>query len=283
MKPALRILGIVLVVVVAGLLLYLGTKTPSNDRVWDPSFSKLNTVETLKDGSVVIRNLRNFTYGASTVENREWNDVTINLGDIESAYFFLDHFSPNRQVGHTFISFHLKDGSTVAFSIEARREATETYSFIGGFLNRYELQYLWGTERDLITQRTVYKNEQLYRFPLVISAWQARTLLQEFATETNALAESPRFYHTLTANCTNMLAKIVNKYHPHTLPYDISWNLTGLSDYYLERQGLIETSGKTGETLRTVYDLSIHRGELIKNAALSSKEFTTFIDNLLAK
>ncbi len=283
MKRVLKIALSILVCALVGLFVYLGTKTPLNDRVWDPSFSKLNTVETLKDGSVVIHNLRNFTYGVGTVEKREWSDVTIRLGDIESAYFFLDHFSNIRQVGHTFISFHLKDGSTVAFSIEARREANETYSFIGGFLNRYELQYLWGTEQDLITQRTVYKNEQLYRFPLVISTWQARTLLQEFATETNTLAESPRFYHTLTANCTNMLAKIVNKYHPHTLPYDISWNLTGLSDYYLERQGFIESNGKKGEELRKAYDLTIHRDEIAQNASRSQKEFTAFIETLVAQ
>ena len=278
-----------MLLVVAGLLVfglvlvgtYIGTKTPLNDREWDPLFSKLTTATSEADGAVVIHNLRNFTFGSSTIVTKEWNDTVVNPEDIERVYFFLDHFSPIREVGHTFVSFHLKDGSTVAFSIEARREAVETYSFINGFLNEYELQYLWGTERDLVTQRTVYKNEQLYRFPLTLSQEQAQALFKGFVAETNELATAPRFYHTLTANCTNMLAKIVNKYYPGTLPYDISWNLTGLSDYYLERQGFIDLNGASREQLRTKYDLTIHRDALRENATLSSKDFSVFIDSLI--
>ncbi len=261
--------------------IYLTAKTPLNDREWDTMFSKLNTTTSETDGSVVIHNLRNFTFGSSTIVTREWNDTVVNPEDIERVYFFLDHFSSIREVGHTFVSFHLKDGRTVAFSIEARREATETYSFVNGFLNEYELQYLWGTERDLVTQRTVYKNEQLYRFPLALSRDQAQALFKGFVAETNELAAAPRFYHTLTANCTNMLAKIVNKYYPGTLPYDISWNLTGLSDYYLERQGFIELNNLSSEELRIKYDLTIHRDTLRENAMLSSKDFAALLEKTL--
>lgn len=281
MKRVCIYLLILFLVASVGLALYLGTKTPLNDREWDTLFSKLNTTTTETDGSIVIHSLRNFTFGSSTIVTKEWNDTVVNPEDIERVYFFLDHFSSIREVGHTFVSFHLKDGRTVAFSIEARREAPETYSFVNGFLNEYELQYLWGTERDLVTQRTVYKNEQLYRFPLVLSQEQAQALFKGFATETNTLAATPRFYHTLTANCTNMLAKIVNKYYPGTLPYDISWNLTGLSDYYLERQGFIELNGATPEELRAKYDLAIHRDALRENAALSSKDFAALLGSLL--
>lgn len=281
MKRACTYLLILFLVAGVGLALYLGTKTPLNEREWDTLFSKLNTTTTKTDGSIVIHNLRNFTFGSSAIVTKEWNDTVVNPENIEQVYFFLDHFSSIREVGHTFVSFHLKDGSTVAFSIEARREATETYSFVNGFLNEYELQYLWGTERDLVTQRTVYKNEQLYRFPLVLSQEQAQALFKGFATETNELATTPRFYHTLTANCTNMLAKIVNKYYPGTLPYDISWNLTGLSDYYLERQGFIELNGATPEELRAKYDLTIHRDVLRENATLSSKDFAALLESLL--
>ena len=277
MKKFLVLISGVLLLAAFGISGYLLTKTPLNDREWDPLFSKLNTITTKEDGGIVIHNLRNFSYGSSTIVSREWNDTTINPDDIEQVYFFLDHFSPIRQVGHTFVSFHLKDGSTMAFSIEARREAAETYSFINGFLNEYELQYLWGTERDLVTQRTVYKNEQLYRFPLALSREQAQAMFKGFVAETNNLAAQPRFYHTLTANCTNMLAKIVNKHYPGTLPYDISWNLTGLSDYYLEKQGFIVLGSASPEELRTRYDLTAHRSELIENASLPSKDFSLLL------
>ncbi len=282
MKRALIVLLLLVLLIACGFALYLGTKHPSNDRAWDVPFSKLNTVTFNDDGSLTIHDLRDFTYATGTTKTTQWKDVTVRPEDIESVWFFLDLFAPKTpQVGHTFLSFRMKDGSAIAFSIEARREATESYSFIGGFLRRYELQYLWGTERDLVAQRTVLKNEQLYMFPLVVSSAQREGLLKEFAKETNKLAEKPRWYNTLTANCTNLLAKIINIYQPHMLPYDISWNLTGLADGYLERQGFIATNGRTREQVRTDHDLTIHRSEIAAHAENAPKAFGAFIRSFL--
>ena len=284
MKRIFIILVTLLLLALIAFCVYVALKKPSNDRTWDPSFSKLNTIDFNSDGSLLIHNVRNFTYSEAGVETHEWNDTVVHPEDIESVSFFLDLFAPaTPQVGHTFVSFRFKDGSTLAFSIEARREATEKYSFIGGFIRDFELQYLWGTERDLISQRVVYKNEQLYRFPLTVTSAQAAGLLTEFAKETNTLAATPRWYNTLTANCTNLLAKIINKYHPGTLPYDISWNLTGLSDGYLEHQGFIETNGATQAALRTKYDLTVHRSEISEQATSTPIEFSNYIRSLVAK
>lgn len=280
-----RVLAILLLAILVGLFafaFYLGTKSPSNEREWDVAFSKLNTTDTREDGSITIHNLRDFTYDIGTTTARDWRDVTINPDDFESVWFFLDHFKPDTpEVGHTFISFRMKDGSTIAFSIEARREAGEKYTFLGGFIRTFDLQYLWGTERDLIGQRVVLKDEQLYMFPLVLSHEQAVGLFKEFARETNALAAKPRFYNTLTANCTNLLAKIVNHYHPGTLPYDISWNLTGLADGYLEKQGFIATGSRDRDTMRTDHALTRHKSEIATHQKDSAADFSSFVRTIL--
>lgn len=282
MKKLLLALLLVVVALLLASAIYLGAKHPSNDRTWDPAFSKLNTIDFNQDGSITIHDLRDFTYATGTIATMNWRDETVRPEDIEGAYFFLDLFAPSTpEVGHTFMAFRFKNGETIAFSIEARREAGEKYTFIGGFLRDYELQYLWGEERDLVGQRVIYKNEQLYRLPLTISNAQAATLFTEFGQETNALAQTPRWYNTLTANCTNLLAKIINKYQPGTLPYDISWNLTGLADGYLERVGLINTGGQSRDDFRATHDLTIHRSELAAHATDSPAQFEAFISTLI--
>jgi hypothetical protein len=50
---------------------------------------------------------------------------------------------------------------------------------------------------------------------------------------TNALAAHPRLYNTFSANCTNMLAKVVNQTKAGSVPFDLSWYLPGYSDLFL--------------------------------------------------
>lgn len=283
MKKYLLILLALICVIAIGLTVYLHTLHPSNDRGWAPAFSKLNTVTINKDGSYTIHNFRDFTYSTSSVATRNWREVTIRPEDIESVSFYLSLFAPKiPQIGHAFVSFRFTDGTTAAFSIEARREEGEQYTFRGGFLHAYELQYLWGTERDIVGQRVVYENQHIYRFPLELSKEQSQGLLRELVSETNTLAETPRFYDSLSANCTDLLAKIINKYNPGTLPYNIAWNLPGFSDSYLEGVGFIKTDGLTREQLRVKYDLLSHREEIARHASDTPKEFSDFIRSVVS-
>jgi Domain of unknown function (DUF4105) len=143
---------VLLILLIIGLTL-IYSKTPSNDKNWDKEFTY--TTDTSRAGDeYTLKNIRDFTYVATST-NVAWTDMTLSNSDIVGASFFVTYFSPRKEVAHTFISFELSDGRTIALSIEARREAGEKYTLIDGFLNTYELQYLWGTERDFVTERVV--------------------------------------------------------------------------------------------------------------------------------
>ena len=58
-----------------------------------------------------------------------------------------------RGPAHAFVSFGFDDGGYVAISVEARREAGETYSPARGLMKQFEIMYVVGDERDLIGLR----------------------------------------------------------------------------------------------------------------------------------
>jgi hypothetical protein len=92
-------------------------------------------------------------------------------------------------------------------------------------------------------------------YPLAIDAEAAQRYFRRLVEKTNELAGRPRFYNTLTANCTNLLAEIANESRPGAVPYDISWNFPGSSDLFLIRIGLIRGVGTQEET-QAAFDLT---------------------------
>ena len=195
-------------------------------------------------------------------------------------WFLLEPFPEWDATGHTYLTFDFEDGSTLSFSVEGRREADEDFSAIRGLLRGYELTYSWGTERDFLARRLLYLGNEVYMYPLVVEKEQAEAIFRALAEETNILAEEARFYNTFTSNCTNILAQTVNDLYPNTLPYDISWILSGWSDRYLIAQGFTPSEGSIQETQER-YALSPYREEIEQAATEDEKTFSALIRKLL--
>jgi hypothetical protein len=121
----------------------------------------------------------------------------------------------------------------VAISVEARRERGETFDTLSGLLNNFELIYIWGTEPDLTGSRAVREQNRLYMYPLNIPLDSAQQLFLSLAETTRQLETQPRFYNSLTSNCTNELAKVANKVQPGAIPLNIALVLPGFADEVL--------------------------------------------------
>lgn len=256
-------------------------RQPRGDRNWEKEFAYTSTTLTVEDGTVSIKNVRDYTYGDSSIASTTWIPVVaIDPEKIVRVWFILEPFAKWKAVGHTFLTFELEDGSAYSFSVEARREEGETYSTLKGLLRNYEIAYTWGTERDLIPRRVVYLSHPVRMYPLELNREKAKALFIGVTKETNELAKRPRFYNTLTANCTNMLAHIANEVAPGSIPYDISWNLPGYSDIFLSKIGLIQTGGPLGETAEK-YDLTKNRGKILETATLPHAQFSQALRSLL--
>lgn len=265
--------------IAAAFLRPLLAKRPSADRNWSDEFAKTTTAVFHPDGRITLRNVRDWTYGP--VLEKTWRDVTVDPSTITGVSFFLEPFAQWRAVGHAFPSFEFKDAGALSFSVEARRQVGQPYSAVRGAFRAYELAYQWGTERDFVTRRLLYLKHPLRLYPATIDAPTAQALFRDLAEEVNTLAEHPRFYNTLTLNCTNVLVYIINRHAPHTLPLDISWFLPGYSDEYLMRQGFIEIAGGSIEHTKALHDLTPHRAAVAAMATAPYAEFGARLRALL--
>jgi hypothetical protein len=81
--------------------------------------------------------------------------------------------------------------------------------------------------------------EQLDRLPLVGSMDSARKLFLHLAEASRKMETEPRFYNTLTSNCTNELAKVANTAQPGSIPLNIALIFPGYSDNVLYDLGFI--------------------------------------------
>lgn len=249
--------------------LFLGwylPKEPSGELSWAPELAK--TAEAGTDGGLVyLNNVRDWTYGDGAVRSDAWIDETsaIDPRAITRVWFVFEPFASLPAAGHTYLTFELEDGRAYSFSVEARKEADESYSAFLGLFREYELAYTWGTERDFLTRRLAYLEHPVHMYPLSISREGAEALFLALVAETNELKASPRFYNTLTANCTNLLAEMANRAAPGSVPYDLAWNLPGFSEKFLARIGLIPAGD---------YDLTPYREEIEALAREDAREFS---------
>jgi hypothetical protein len=245
-----------LLLLIAFLLLtfifYAVLTTPSNNRDWQDQYNVLPQVNISE--KVTINNIRDWKYEDETTISKDYINRTIDPKKINKVWFVVEPFGGFKAVAHTYFIFDLEDESPIAISIEARREESEDYSGTLGLFNRYELIYIWATEEDQAVRRAVLYKDKLHMYPLNISRETSEKLFIQLAKESQKLETSPRFYNTLTSNCTNELAKNANKVKPGTIPFSYSL-LPGYSAESLYKLGLIDNS-KPLEELRQKYYIS---------------------------
>jgi len=127
----------------------------------------------------------------------------------------------------------------LAISVEARRQRGQTFDVISGLFNQFELIYIWGSEQDVTGSRALVEKHSLYMYPLTIPADSAEALFLQLSQTSAQLDVQPRFYNSLTSNCTNELAKAANAVHPGAIPLNVGLIMPGYSDKVLYDLGFI--------------------------------------------
>jgi hypothetical protein len=233
-KKILYILFAILCII----LLFIFLQKPSLHREWTDDAQILPDV-TIKDNLVTVQNLRDWRYTKGATISREYYQETFDVNKISKAYFLLNPFGTWQGVGHAFFTFEFEDGKAVSISVEARRENNESFSAIHGLFNQFELWYTWGSPADLFARRAIYHDEDLYMYPLLIKPETVRGLFIDLAQTTEQLETNPKFYNTLTSNCTNVLADSANRVNKGSIPWTWARIFTGFSDEKLYQLKLI--------------------------------------------
>lgn len=236
--------------------LLLRCHQPSNDRNWAKDQIELARVE-IANGEVTINNFRHNRYRSESDFDVERMDFEFQLSQLNQVWFLVQRFTPSEGLAHVFLAFEVKADSATesryfSLSVEIRREEGEFFSPVQGLYRHYELNYVFGDERDLIGVRTLMRPEdRIFMYRVNATPRQVQQLFRSIADRTNQLVERPEFYHTLLNNCMNGILR-------HTVeltPEEVSWFdpqilFPGLSDRYAYNAGMIGSPGQSFDDLK---------------------------------
>jgi hypothetical protein len=234
-------------------LIWFLAQRPSLDRDWQPGLDRLPRAEFQGD-TVHIQNVRNFRTQPDHSRLARYEDRTYDLSQVESLWYILSIFNGDgwRGPAHSMLSFGFADGRFLVVSVEARKEVGEDYSVWLGAVRRFEMMYVVGDERDMLLDRCAFRDDIVHMYPIVAQPDQIARLLRDMLTTANTLREKPRFYNTLTGNCTSKLRDEVNNVFPHRIPPTWKVVLPGYTDTLLRDLGLLK--GETEiDKIRTLY------------------------------
>jgi hypothetical protein len=216
------------------LLLWWRHLLPSNDRVWADDVARM-TSGSVEGHRVVLHNVRNFDWRGVTDYTQRWETRSYDLDRLVSVDLVVSYWTI-RAIAHVLISFGFDDGDQVVFSVEIRREKDEEFSAIGGFFKEFELSVLAADERDVIRLRTNVRGEDDYLYRLRLPPAAMRSLFLAYVEQANRLVRAPRFYNTVTVNCTTLVHQMMN-HIVGNLPLDYRLVFSGYLPGYVYQVG----------------------------------------------
>jgi hypothetical protein len=213
----------------------------SNDRDWQPDVA-VTPYATVNGDLVTVHGVRNFAYRTETDFTPRWEERTYDLRKLDSADIIAAYWT-GKAIAHVMVSFGFEGKDYLAISIETRKEKGESYSTLAGFFRQYELYYVVADERDVIGVRTTYRQprEDVYIYRVRVRQINIRRIFLDYIETINDMHARPRFYNTLTTNCTTSIL-MHTRMNPESPP--LSWKvlLSGYVPEYLYELGRIDTA-----------------------------------------
>ena len=195
----------------------------------------------VKDNVLTMNHVRTFRWRADDTAAPRWDTRSYDLDRLVSVDLIASYWM-GEAIAHTMLSFGFEkpDGQIdrLVFSAEIRKEKGEQYSSIAGFFRQYELSIVAADEIDIIGVRAAVRNEDVRVYPLAMPKATARALLLHEVALANRLATRPKFYNTITANCTTVPFHIARLLVPG-LPLDWRILASGYFPDYLYGLGAI--------------------------------------------
>lgn len=201
------------------------------DREWAAEVSRVFTYE--QNGNLVtLHNVRNFNWHSENDYDEKWETRTVNLSQISGVNVITSYWM-GPQIAHTLVSFDFEHSPPLTFSIEIRKEKNESFSALGGFFRKFELSLIAADEKDILFTRSNIRKEQLYFFPIQMPKAEMRALFEEYLHTAKKLEYTPKWYNTLTSNCTTLVFDMAQAISQHQYPTDYRLLLSGYLPNYL--------------------------------------------------
>nr|WP_315217373.1 DUF4105 domain-containing protein [uncultured Duganella sp.] len=228
------------------LMAWWSTLQPTHNRVWADDVSRMVTGQ-VRGSVVTLDQVRNFEWRSDTDYTQRWEARSYDLDQLRSVDVAMSYWM-GPAIAHTLVSFGFADGRYLTFSIEIRKQRGESFDAITGFFKGYETVLIAADERDILRVRTNVRGEDMYLYRLKMPPEAMRSLFLAYLDEGAKLKREPRFYNTLTANCTTIIFQMARRIDPG-LPLDWRLLASGYLDRYLFDIGAL-AGGQDFEALR---------------------------------
>jgi hypothetical protein len=228
---------VVLLVVLACFAAWWLSQRPSQNRAWDPHFASVARM-TMDGDDVTIANVRHSEYLGPGQATPRYETRRYRLSELRGADVLVLTWGA-AWMSHPMFIFDFGPEGRVCFSIEVRYRAGQRFSILRSLYRQQEVMCVVSDERDAILRRTKFMlNHDLYLYRLQADDLALRRFFLEYAGTVNALADQPRWYHGLTANCTT----IVYAQGREHIPWHWRMVLNGALDKLLYDRQLLDQS-----------------------------------------
>jgi hypothetical protein len=229
-----------------GLLGWWWSIRASNDEMWADEGARTSS-GLIAGEQVTLCNVRNFDWRSRTDYTPRWETRHYDLNAISSVDLVTSYWR-GPAIAHVLVSFGFSNAEHVVFSVEIRRRRDQPYSEIAGFFKGFNLSVIAADERDVIRVRTNIRGEDDYLYRVRLAPAARRALFCAYIEQANSLVHTPRFYNTLTVNCTTLVYRMMRHIVGH-LPLDLRLVFSGYLPAYVYAVGGLD-SRYTLEQLR---------------------------------
>ncbi len=224
-------------IAVLGMFVWWHGIAPSHERDWADDVDRL-LVSQVQGDRVVLHNVRNFDWRSEQDYDIRWETRAYDLEQLVSADLVLSYWM-GPAIAHTLVSFGFADGRQLVFSLEIRKERGEAFSSVGGFFKEFETVIVASDEYDILRTRTNARGEDVYLYRLALGKAQLRQAFLGYLERAEQIRQAPRFYNTLTSNCTTIVFDLARSIAPG-LPLDYRLLLSGwFAEYAFDHDGLV--------------------------------------------
>lgn len=248
--------------------------SPKTQADWT-SETKLLPVIEISNLKVNIKNLRNFEFNENKILTLNYKDQAFDLEKLEKVWIVTKPLKSFNLLSDSYLVFDFSDQPPIALKVEPRQEINEVSEngnlkdFLWSNINKYELAYIWSTEKDAFESKSVENPQNIYMYPLELKKEDSQKLFLEFAQKTQALEAAPIFYNLFLRSFNSEFARAASVIQPNMDPSHYSLYLSNHFSEYLYQLGLIPNTSSFKD-LTSKSDIFKFR-EVVKDPNFSEK------------
>lgn len=227
------------------LMFVIFLRRPSQESNWVPEHSVLASAD-INGGEIVLNNIISADYTAPGKCIVEHYDKSFNITDVDSAWLLVENFhvyaGPIKiNLSHAFLTFGFKDETFISISVAGRRKLGEVVTFARIIPHRNEIIYKVIDEADTLYARCVHDNDEVKLYKLRATPDLSQKILLNMLGELNKLHRKPKWFDSLTRNCSTEIIKHLKDVGFKLPLWHPSYIATTGIDELLQKFGVIES------------------------------------------